>query len=278
MGGVLLALTVLAALVSWIWTPFDPELVQIDSRFHSLGEEGHWLGTDQLGRDILSQLMVGARTTLVVGLVAVGVSVLLGVPMGAVSALRRGGWEQFVLALSDIMFAFPAVLLALLLVTAWGRTPTVAMAAIGLAYAPVVARVARSAALPIYEQDFIRAARSYGRGELYILWRHVLPNIVSVLVIQITVLFALAVLAEAALSYLGIGTQPPTPSWGRSLQEAQTYLAQQPTLALWPGLAIAGAVLGFNLLGDGLRDRWDPRLVLPTEGSAWLEIRGSDKG
>ncbi len=259
-GAVLVGLVVVTAVVSLFWTPFDPEQVNVADRFLGVGEGGHLLGTDQFGRDIASQLMVGARNTLFVGVLAVSIAIAVGIPLGGVAAVRRGWVEEAVMRFSDLMFAFPAVLLAILLVAALGPSTSSAMVAIGLAYVPIVARVTRGASLPVLERDFVRAARGYGRGRTFIFVRHVLPNIASVLIVQATVLFALAILAEAALSFLGIGTQPPTPSWGRSLNDAQTFISVAPTLALWPGLAIAVSVLGFNLLGDGLRDALDPRL------------------
>jgi peptide/nickel transport system permease protein len=161
---------------------------------------------------------------------------------------------------SDVVYAFPPVLLAILLVAVFDPGIAPAMVAIGIAYVPVVARITRGAALSVFQLDFVTAARGYGRGRVYVFVRHVLPNIASVLIVQATVLFALAILAEAALSFLGIGTQPPDPSWGRSLRDAQTLIQVSPRLAVWPGLAIAFTVLGFNLLGDGLRDALDPRL------------------
>jgi peptide/nickel transport system permease protein len=259
-GAVLVILVVATAVLSLFWTPFDPELVNVGDRLLGVGTQGHVLGTDQLGRDILSQLMVGSRNTLLVGVLAVGIAIVIGIPLGGIAAVRRGWTEDAVMRTSDVMFAFPAVLLAILLVAALGPSTKSAMIAIGIAYIPIVARVTRGASLPVLEQDFVSAARGYGRGDTFIFMRHVLPNIASVLIVQATVLFALAILAEAALSFLGIGAQPPTPSWGRSLKDAQTFINVAPTLALWPGLAIALTVLGFNLLGDGLRDALDPKL------------------
>lgn len=259
-GAVLVVGVIVTAAVSFFWTPFDPELVVVDDRFFTVFEQGHLLGTDQLGRDIFSQLMVGSRNTLFVGVLAVGIAIVIGIPIGGFAAVRRGFSEDIVMRASDLVYAFPAVLMAILLVAAWGPSTRSAMIAIGIAYIPIVARVTRGSSLPVLERDFVTAARGYGRGQTFIFVRHVLPNIASVLIVQATVLFALAILAEAALSFLGIGTQPPTPSWGRSLNDAQTFIRVAPSLALWPGLAIALAVLGFNLLGDGLRDALDPRL------------------
>ncbi len=259
--GLGIVLTVIAvALVSFVWTPFDPERIDASKRLLGAGEQGHLLGTDQFGRDLLSGIMVGARTALFVGILAVGIAVAIGIPIGGFAAARRGWVEDVVMRASDVVYAFPPVLLAILLVAAVSPGTGSAMVAIGIAYVPIVARVTRGAALSVFQLDFVSAARSYGRGNAYIFVRHVLPNIASVLIVQMTILFALAILAEAALSFLGIGTQPPTPSWGRSLRDAQTFLQLSPRLAIWPGVAIAVTVLGFNLLGDGLRDALDPRL------------------
>lgn len=260
-GGAIVLAIVATALLSFLWTPFDPTKVVIDDRLQGVGTDGHLLGTDHFGRDILSQLMVGARNTLFIGILAVGIALLIGVPLGGLAAARRGWIEESVMRLSDVMYAFPAILLAILLSAARGPGTTSAMIAIGVAYIPIVARVTRGASLSVFQTDYIRAAYSYGRGRSYVFVRHVLPNISSVLIVQATVLFALAILAEAALSYLGLGAQPPAPSWGRSLFEAQTFFRIKASLAFFPGLAIAISVIGFNLLGDGIRDFLDPKLA-----------------
>lgn len=259
-GAAIVSVVAITATISFVWTPFDPERISSTERLLGVGVNGHALGTDQFGRDVLSQIMVGSQTALFVGILAVGIAVLIGIPMGGLAAARRGWTEDAVMRLSDVMYAFPPVLLAILLVAAVSPGVTAAMVAIGIAYVPIVARVTRGAALSVFERDFVAAARTYGRSKTYIFIRHVLPNIASVLIVQVTVLFALAILAEAALSFLGIGAQPPRPSWGRSLRDAQTFIQLSPRLAVWPGLAIAFTVLGFNLLGDGLRDALDPRL------------------
>lgn len=260
-GGAIVAGIAAAALISFAWTPYDPTKVVVADRLHGVGWNGHVLGTDQFGRDILSQLMVGSRNTLFVGILAVGIALAIGVPLGGLAASRRGLVEESVMRFADVMFAFPAILLAILLSAAWGPSTGSAMLAIGIANVPIVARITRGAALTVIQRDYVSAAHSYGRGRTYVFVRHVLPNISSVLIVQATVLFALAILAEAALSYLGLGTQPPDPSWGRSLFEAQTFLRLQANLAIWPGLAIALSVIGFNLLGDGIRDHLDPKLA-----------------
>lgn len=266
-GGVLVGVVVLTALVSIVWTPADPSHVEVGQRFRAPGEASA-LGTDNLGRDVSSRLMVGASNTLRIGVFTVLVALLLGVPFGAIAALYGGRLEQVTMRLTDVLLAFPAILLAMLFSAAFRPSAETAMAAIGLALMPVFARVVRGAGLQVMQQDYVTVARTYGSNKLWIFTRHVLPNVSSVLIVQATVAFAIAILAEAALSYLGLGAPQTTPSWGRMLSEAQSFLSQAPLLALWPGLSIALTVLGFNLLGDGLRDLLDPKLVerIPAQG------------
>jgi peptide/nickel transport system permease protein len=258
-GGVLVGLILLAALVSFVWTPFDP--TNVDAAVRLRGPSGtHWLGTDSLGRDVFSQLLVGARTTLFVGVIAVGVGALLGTPLGMAAAMSGRIVSELVRRWIDLLLAFPALLLAVMFGAVYGASTVTAMLAIGIATAPAFARLARAGALQVMATEYVLAARVAGRRGLAIASRHVLPNIASMLIVQASVSYGLAVLAESALSYLGFGTPPPTPSWGRMLQDAQTLIFNDPLLSLWPAAAIALAVLGFNLLGDGLRDRFDPRL------------------
>ncbi|SEP53870.1 ABC transporter permease [Amycolatopsis saalfeldensis] len=260
-GGVLVALVVLAALVSFAWTPYDP--VQVDAPDRLLGFSGsHLFGTDKFGRDVFSQVMVGARTTLYVGVVAVGIAAVIGTPLGVLAGLAPRWLGEFVMRVNDLVLAFPALLLAIMFGAVFGADTLTAMVAIGIATTPSFARIARSGTLQVSSSEYVLAARSAGRSRLSIAARHVLPNISGLLIVQASVSFAIAVLAEAALSFLGFGTRPPTPSWGRMLQESQELLTAHPRLALVPGIAIAVAVLGFNLLGDGLRDRLDPRLAV----------------
>ena len=259
-GAVLVGLVVAAALLSFVWTPYDPTRVQAVDRLQ--GPSGaHWLGTDKFGRDVFSQLVVGARTTLFVGVVAVGIAAAVGTPLGIVAGMARGWVSELVLRLNDLLLAFPALLLAIMFGAVFGASTLTAMVAIGIATVPAYARLARAATLQVMRTEYVLAARASGRGPVAVGVRHVLPNITGLLLVQSSVLFGIAVLAEAALSFLGFGTRPPTPSWGRLLQEAQELLYVAPRLSLLPGLAIALAVLGFNLLGDGLRDRFDPRLA-----------------
>lgn len=259
-GAVLVAGVVVTALVSFLWTPHDPTAV---TPGHTLAgpSAAHWLGTDQFGRDLVSMLMVGARTTLLVGVLAVGIAIAAGIPAGGIAVVRGRVVDEALMRAADVVYALPPVLLALVLAAVYEPSTVAAMAAIGIAYTPVVARVTRGAAMVVMRREYALAARAYGRPRWFVFARHALPNISSVLIVQATVMFALAILAEAGLSYLGLGTQPPTPSWGRMLRESQTYFHLAPHLALAPGIAIAAAVLGFNLLGDGLRDRLDPRLA-----------------
>lgn len=262
-----MALVILTALLSLAWTPSDPSHVDVSQRFKAPGA-GWLLGTDQLGRDELSRVMAGARNTLVVGIVTVVIAIGVGVPLGGIAALYRGPLEEVTMRVSDVLLAFPALLLAILLAAVLQPSTLTAMAAIGLSLVPVFARVVRGAGLQIMQQDYVTVARTYGSGGVWIFARHLLPNVSPVLIVQATIAFGIAILAEAALSYLGLGTPPPTPSWGRMLNESQQYLNQAPLLALWPGVSIALSVLGFNLLGDGLRDLLDPKLVerLPSQG------------
>ncbi|MEN3285964.1 MAG: peptide/nickel transport system permease protein, partial [Bradyrhizobium sp.] len=215
---------------------------------------------DVLGRDIVSLLLVGARATILVGIIAVGIGLTSGVGLGLIAAARRGWTEELIMRMSDFTFAFPAVLSAIMLAAVIGPGMVTSIIAIGIFQIPVFVRVTRGSAGAIWAREFVLAARASGKGRFRITIEHVLPNILSVLIVQATIQFALAILAEAALSYLGLGTQPPMPSWGRMLNDAQSLLFQSPSLAVYPGMAIAIAVLGLNLLGDGLRDLLDPRL------------------
>jgi len=259
-GGLLVGLVVLAAVVSFVWTPHDPLHVDSEQRLLPAFRTDHVLGTDKFGRDVLSQLMVGARTTLFVGIVAVGIAAVLGTPLGMLAGMVGGWLGELVMRGNDLLFAFPALLLAIMFGAVFGASTLTAMIAIGIATIPAFARVARAQTLGVMRTEFVLAARAAGRSRVAIALRHVLPNISSVVIVQASVSFAIAILAEAALSFLGFGTRPPTPSWGRMLQESQELLFLAPRLAFWPGLAIALAVLGFNLLGDGLRDWLDPKL------------------
>jgi peptide/nickel transport system permease protein len=260
LGATLSALVVAAAIVSLGWTPHSPYEISVAAKFRPPSAQ-HWLGTDHFGRDVASMLMVGAQSSLVVGMVAVGIGLVTGTVLGLVASACRGWVEELVMRLSDFAFAFPAILSAIMITAIAGPGAINAMIAIGIFNVPVFARVARGSANAVWSREFVLAARAAGKGRVRITLEHVLPNISSVLIVQATVFFAIAILAEAALSYLGLGTQPPQPSWGRMLSDAQTLMFLAPRLAVVPGAAIVVAVLGFNLLGDGLRDLLDPRLA-----------------
>jgi len=260
LGGALVLLVFAAALLSFVWTPWPPYDIDIAAKLKP-PSSAHWLGTDVFGRDIVSLLLVGARSTIVVGIIAVGIGLTSGVVLGLTAAARKGWVAELIMRMSDFTFAFPAVLSAIMLAAAIGPGLVTSITAIGIFQIPIFVRVTRGSANAVWAREFVLAARASGKGSFRITIEHVLPNILSVLIVQATIQFALAILAEAALSYLGLGTQPPQPSWGRMLNDAQTLLFQTPMLAVYPGVAIALAVLGLNLLGDGLRDLLDPRLA-----------------
>ena len=259
LGAVLTALLIAAALLSFVWTPGSAYDMNMDAALQPVSAQ-HWLGTDAYGRDVASQILIGARASIAVGLIAVGIGLALGVVLGLIAAARRGWVEEVIMRLADFTFAFPALLSAIMLTAVFGPGMVNAVIAIGIFNIPTFARITRASANAIWARDYVMAARACGQSRTATTLRHVLPNIAAVLVVQATIQFALAILAEAALSYLGLGTQPPQPSWGRMLSEAQTLMFQVPLLAVWPGVAIALSVLGLNLLGDGLRDLLDPRL------------------
>jgi peptide/nickel transport system permease protein len=258
-GIVLVSAVVLAAVVSLVWTPFDPIRVVASQASLPPGWP-HLLGTDGFGIDVASRLLVGAQTTLLVGIISVGIACAVGVPLGMFAG-QMGGWaSDLVLRGTDVIYAFPALLLAILLAGAFGGSTWTAMTAIGIATIPAFARVARAGTIRVMASDYVLAARSCGTSPLGVATSHVLPNIAPLVGVQASVAFATAILAEAGLSFLGLGTRPPTPTWRRMLRDAQNVLFGTPVLSLWPGMAIALAVLGFNLLGDGLRDSLDPQL------------------
>lgn len=259
-GASLSLLLTAAALLSLVWAPYPPAEIDIPSKLQP-PSAAHWLGTDSLGRDIASQLLVGAQNSIVVGVVAVGIGLLVGVALGCLASARRGWVEELVMRASDFTFAFPALLSAIMLTAIYGPGLLMSILAIGIFNIPVFARITRGAANAVWARDYITAARAAGKGPLAITVDHVVPNIASQLIVQATISFATAILAEAALSYLGLGTQPPQPSWGRMLNEAQTLMFQAPMLAVYPGVAIVLSVLGLNLMGDGLRDLMDPKLA-----------------
>ena len=258
-GAAIVAFVLAAALISLVWTPYPIDVLSVANRLKGPSLT-HLLGTDQFGRDMVSMLMVGARTSIAVALVAVGIGILIGVPLGLLAAARGGWLDETLMRANDLVFAFPALLSAVMITAILGPGAINAILAIGIFNIPVFARVARGGALSLKSREFVLAARVSGKGEVRIIAEHVLPNIANLLIVQGTIQFSLGILAEAGLSYVGLGAQPPLASWGRMLNEAQTMMALAPSLALYPGLAIVVTVLGLNLLGDGLRDLLDPRL------------------
>jgi peptide/nickel transport system permease protein len=259
-GAVLAGLVVLVALVSMAWTPYSPLDIDVSNKLAEPSAE-HWFGQDSLGRDVLSLDMAGAQNSLLVGIIAVGVGLTFGTLLGAVAA-SEGGWvEELVMRFSDLTFAFPAILSAIMLTAVFGPGISISVVAIGIFNIPIFARITQASAKAAWARDYAAAARAAGRGRVRITIDHILPNILSALVVQGTIQFANAILWEALLAYLGFGTQPPHPSWGRMLNDAQAHLFDTPWLAVFPGVSIMIAVLGLNLLGDGLRDLLDPRLA-----------------
>jgi peptide/nickel transport system permease protein len=258
-GFVITAVIAATALISFFWTPYLVTDLPVPDRLKTPSFE-HPFGTDHFGRDILSMIMVGARNSIAVALVAVGIGMGIGVPLGCWAAAQRGWVDEGLMRFNDVVFAFPALLSAVMITAIFGPGAINAIIAIGIFNIPVFARVARGAALSIWPREFILAARACGKRPALITIEHILPNIANLLLVQGTIQFSLGILAEAGLSYVGLGTQPPMPSWGRMLFDAQVRMVVAPHMAIFPGLAIVATVLGLNLLGDGLRDVLDPKL------------------
>ncbi|HSJ28206.1 MAG TPA: ABC transporter permease [Acidimicrobiia bacterium] len=259
-GGSMLLLILGIMVVGLFWTPFDSNAIDIGKRLSSPGENGYLLGSDGFGRDVVTQLMVGARSAVLVSVVSSVSALVLGVIIGGIAALRRGWVEEIIMRGSDILYSFPGVVLAIALAAVLGTSLFTAIVAIIAIFTPTTARLVRGVSLEVVNRNWFLAARGYGRRPAWIYFRQCIPNIAPILIVQGTLLFAAAVLVEAALAYLGLGVQPPTPSWGRMLRDAQQFAAVQPILAIVPGLAIVITVLGVNLIGDGLRDVLDPKL------------------
>jgi peptide/nickel transport system permease protein len=249
-----------AALLSFIWTPYDILSLDVRNKLHG-PDATNLLGTAHFGRDILSMVMMGARTSIAVALIAVGIGMTLGVPLGLWAAARRGSLlDEVIMRGNDLIFAFPSLVIAILITAVFGASAINAIIAIGIFNIPVFARLTRGAALSLWERDFILAARVSGKSAFRISYEHILPNIANLMIVQGTIQFSLGILAEAALSYIGLGAQPPTASWGRMLADAQTLVSIAPHVAIMPGMAIVLTVLGLNLMGDGLRDWLDPKI------------------
>jgi peptide/nickel transport system permease protein len=260
-GAMLLGIALLAALIGWFATPYDPIALDFGARL-SPPSGDHWLGTDQFGRDVFSRLLSAASVSLTVSFLTVALALVIGVAVGAVSGYFGGWVDRSVMTVIDAFMSLPGLLLALGLMAAIGQSKWGVILALGLAYAPSVTRVVRGIALSLREKEFVEASKAMGNGDLFTILRHVIPNTVGPLTVLATSFFALAILAESALSFLGLGVPPPYPSWGGMLADARSYFAFAPWLAVFPGLAISLTLLGVNLFGDALRDRFDPRMAL----------------
>lgn len=259
-GAAMSAFFLAAALLSFVWTPYPVETLNISARLRPVGGE-YLLGTDHFGRDVLSMLMVGARTSIGVAVLAVGIGMAIGIPLGLAAAANRGSiFDEIIMRSNDLVFAFPSLVIAILITAVFGPSAVNAILAIGIFNIPVFARVTRGGALSLWTLDYILAARVAGKQAFRISVEHILPNIANLIIVQGTIQFSLGILAEAGLSYVGLGAQPPTPSWGRMLADAQTLIYTDSRLAVMPGLAIILMVLGLNLMGDGLRDYFDPKV------------------
>ena len=258
LGGTLIGLLVVTALLSLLWTPYPPLRIGLRGRFLPPGSL-YWLGTDEAGRDVVSRLMAGAATSCVVAALTVLVAILIGSLVGGAAGYLRGTVDRLLMLVNDALLAFPAILLALALLAVLGASQWGIVLALGLAFTPTVTRVVRGAVLSIREREFVEASRSIGNSELYTMARHVLPGTVSPLTVLATSMFGWAILAESALSFLGLGVPPPAPTWGNMLASARPYLQSAPWLGIAPGACIALTLLGINMLGDALRDALDPR-------------------
>ncbi|GAA5533041.1 ABC transporter permease [Deinococcus aluminii] len=253
LGGALVGLVVLMALLSLVWLPADPNAQDLLGRLQP-PSAAHLLGTDQYGRDLLARILVGARASLLVGAVAVGIGLGAGLALGLLAGFFGGRTDRIIMLLLEALYSLPALLLAMLLVTAWGPGLVSAMTAVGIAAIPAFTRVARASVLQVRAMPYVEAATALGARQRRVMLRHILPNILGPLIVQASLTMGAAVLIEASLSYLGLGIQPPTASWGRMLRESQSFMVLSPYATVFPGLAVAAVVLGFNLLGDGLRD------------------------
>lgn len=259
LGGSITVFFLLCSATALFWTPFDPNFVDTTELSLGFGEAGHLLGTDVIGRDLFSGLLAGARMSVFLGCVTAAISVVLGTIFAFVAVGISPWVDEVVMRLLDVLMAVPGVIVALVIATVTGPSAISTVSVLSVFFAPVIARVVRSATLPILNEDFVQSARMYGRGTFYVLFRHVLPNILSILVVQFSLYTANAVLAESGLSYLGVGISRPQISWGTLLKEAQETVGPTTGLMLWPATVILIFVLGLNLLGDGLRDFLDPR-------------------
>lgn len=257
-GLIVLALLIFVGIFGKAIAPYGVNEIDVPNRL-SGPSALHWFGTDNLGRDTFSRILVAARVSLKVGFIAVGFALVVGVPVGLVAGYYRGAVDSILMRLMDILFSFPAILLAIAILAVLGPSVTNAMIAIGIVYTPIFARITRGSVLVVSEEVYVRAARSLGATNRRILFRHILPNVAAPIIVQTTLSLAFAILSEAALSFLGLGVQPPNPAWGRMLADGRDYFQQNPWMGIFPGLAILVTVMAFNFVGDGLRDALDPK-------------------
>ena len=260
-GIVIVALYLVAILVSFFWLPFDPVKMDVDHLLEAPSlATGHLFGTDEFGRDILSRIMKGTLVSLVISISATALGSIVGVTMGTWAGFLGGRWDHWIMRVADVLFSFPSLLLAIFVMAVLGEKTWNVVIAIGIVYIPQFARISRGAILTVKNNEFVRAARSNGASSARILVKHLLPNILVPIIVQVSLSLSVAILLESSLSFLGLGVQPPWPSWGNMLSSARKVMVIAPWTAVYPGLAIVFLVLGFNLLGDGLRDLLDPRL------------------
>jgi peptide/nickel transport system permease protein len=258
-GGIIVIACILVAVVASVIAPYPPDEVQARLRLQPPGER-FLLGTDEFGRDLLSRIIFGSRISLQVGVISVGLALAFGSALGLAAGFYGGATDHVVMRIMDVLFAFPAILLAIGIMAMLGASITNAMIAIGVVYAPSFARLARASVLSLKEEEFVEAARALGMSDTRVVLRHIVPNLLAPVIVQTTFSLSAAILTEASLSFLGLGTPPPAPSWGGMLSASRRYVELSPWPAIFPGLAIMIVVLGFNLLGDGLRDVLDPKL------------------
>jgi peptide/nickel transport system permease protein len=267
-GLVILIGLVLVALLGPLIAPYEINEIDVTNRLSPPSGE-HWFGTDELGRDVFTRVVIAARVSLQVGFISVGIALSLGVPIGLLAGYYGGWVDSILMRIMDILFSIPAIVLAIAILAALGPDLVNAMIAIGIVYTPIFARITRGSVLSLRDAVFVRAARSVGATDLRILATHILPNVIAPVIVQTSLSLAFAILAEAALSFLGLGVQPPNPAWGRMLSEGRGFFQQAPWMAIFPGLAIFVTVFAFNAFGDGLRDALDPqqRSVIESRGA-----------
>ena len=258
-GGTLIGILLVSACIGALWTPYDPLKLSFREKL-AAPSALHWLGTDEFGRDVLSRLMAGAATSVWISILTVTLAVIAGTTIGLFSGYMRGWTDRIIMAFNDALLAFPGILLALGLLAVVGANKYGIIVALGIAYTPSVARVVRGTVLSLREREFIAASRVMGNSEGFTMARHILPNCIAPLTVLATSMFGYVLLAESALSFLGLGVPPPAPTWGNMLAGSRPYIGQAVWLGIFPGLAISLTLLGINLLGDAVRDRLDPRM------------------